>query len=171
MAPTVRPAGVDDIESMRAIGVAAGRRFATADDPRIAVRADDEPFEPDDLQRWIRAGRAWVVGDPAPVGFTVVDVVDGNGHIEEISVDPDHERRGNGGALLEAVSAWARGEGRHALTLTTFADVPWNRPYYERRDFRVMTADEIGPELAARVADEEQAGLPSEIRVCMVRSI
>ena len=41
-----------------------------------------------------------------------------------------------------------------AVTLTTFRDVPWNAPYYERLGFRTLAADEITPGLAAIRAHE-----------------
>ncbi|MDE0802187.1 MAG: GNAT family N-acetyltransferase [Acidimicrobiales bacterium] len=166
-----RPAVLADVDAIRRIGAAAGRRFASVDDPRIAERADDDPFDAEDLRRWIDAGRAWVSGDDPPAGFVVVDVVDRCAHIEEVSVAPEHEGRGHGGALLDAATTWARAEGMHAVTLTTFADVEWNRPYYERRGFRVLGRDEIGPELAERIATEDRDGLDRAIRVCMSRSV
>ena len=172
MTGTVRPATAGDVERMQTIGEAAGRRFASVDDPRVAARANDEPFSPAELQRWIDAGRAWVVDDVGgAVGFVVVDVVDANAHVEEISVHPDHEGRGHGGALLDAVSEWAGTQAMTAVTLTTFTDVAWNRPYYERRGFLALQRPEIGPELATRVAAEDAAGLPAEIRVCMKRGV
>jgi hypothetical protein len=57
------------------------------------------------------------------------------------------------------------------MTLTTFADVPWNAPYYERCGFRVMAADEITPGLAAIRAAEAAAGLDRWPRVCMIRRL
>ena len=39
-------------------------------------------------------------------------------------------------ALIEHVAGWARAHGSPALTLTTFTEVPWNAPYYERLGFR-----------------------------------
>lgn len=171
MSSLVRAAVPHDIEPMRTIGYTAGRRFAAASDPRVAGRADDDPFSHDELRAWIDAGRAWVVCDGAPVGFVVVDIVDGNAHIEEISVHPDHEGRGHGTALLDVVTEWARSNGSRGVTLTTFDQVEWNRPYYERRGFVVVAGDAVGPELAGRVVAEDRAGLPTEIRVCMSRPV
>jgi hypothetical protein len=34
-----------------------------------------------------------------------------------------------GRQLIAAVVDWARARGATALTLTTFADIPWNGPY------------------------------------------
>lgn len=85
-------------------------------------------------------GRAWVVADDAdePVAYLLVDVVDGNGNGngEQVSVHPTHARQGLGKMLLDTVAAWAEQRRPTAITLTTYSDVPWNRPYYERLGFR-----------------------------------
>jgi GNAT superfamily N-acetyltransferase len=168
----VRPAAADDVERVQAIGVAAGRRFSQVDDPRIAACADDPPLDPHDLHTWITEGRAWVAVSGRDVcGFVLVDVVDQNAHVEEIAVHPDRQGRGVAVQLLDAVDRWARAQGRHALTLTTFAAVEWNRPYYERRGFRVLPDADIGPELRRKVAEEHAHGLLAELRVCMSRAV
>ena len=65
--------------------------------------------------------------------------------------------RGIGSALLEAGCAWAREHGYPAMTLTTFADVAWNAPYYAQRGFAETT--DIGPELAELCDWENDLGL------------
>lgn len=170
----IRPAQSADVAAMQRVSAAAGRRFAEIDDPRVAACADDPPPTADALAAWIAAGRAWVAADgdnggDAIVGFVVVDLLDGNAHVEEISVLPEAGGRGLGTALLDAVGAYAQRAGHPALTLTTFADVPWNRPWYERGGFVAMAPREIGPQLAARVRDEAEHGLDPAVRVCMRR--
>ena len=54
-----------------------------------------------------------------------------------------------------------------AVTLTTFRDVPWNAPYYERLGFRSLSETELTPELAEVRAREAEPGLDPETRVCM----
>ena len=49
---------------------------------------------------------------------------------------------------------WARSHGYGAVTLTTYRDVPWNAPFYERLGFSVL--DELTPELAW-IRDHEKA--------------
>jgi ribosomal protein S18 acetylase RimI-like enzyme len=141
--------------------------------PAIAA-AEPEPLEA--LVAYRRAGRAWVLvpdDDPAgsPVAYTLVDVVDGAAHVEQISVDPGFARRGLGRRLLDHVAAEARGEGRSAMTLTTFRDVPWNAPYYERCGFRVLAEHELGPELRTKREAEAALGLDPALRVCMRREL
>ena len=98
-----------------------------------------------------------------PVAYVVSRVVDGCAHIEQVSVAPSHARRGLGAALIDHLAAET---GAPALTLTTFRDVPWNAPYYQRLGFRVF---EPGPELAALVR-REAARIPGDApRVAMRR--
>jgi GNAT superfamily N-acetyltransferase len=111
---------------------------------------------------------AWVVTDERdePVAYLVSSVVDGCAHIDQVSVAPSHARRGLGAALIDHLAERARAEGRPALTLTTFRDVPWNAPYYERLGFRVF---QPGPELAAIVAEEAERIPGDAPRVAMRR--
>uniref|UniRef100_UPI0034DE1FD0 GNAT family N-acetyltransferase n=1 Tax=Streptomyces flavofungini TaxID=68200 RepID=UPI0034DE1FD0 len=90
-------------------------------------------------------------------------------HIEQVSVHPRAARQGVGRALIEHVAARARAEGGAALTLTTFADVPWNAPYYARIGFRPLTEAELTPALRAVRAHEAELGLDRWPRLCMRR--
>ncbi len=93
--------------------------------------------------------------------------MDGALHVEQISVHPDAARRGVGRALLAYAADRARAEGLTALTLTTFADVPWNAPYYTRLGFRALTEPELTPGLRRIRAEESAHGLDRWPRVCM----
>src|SRR5664280_2284311 len=87
--------------------------------------------------------------------------------VQELNVRPDHQGQGVGRALLDRVRVWATATGRSSISLTTFAEVPWNRPHYERLGFRVFAEEEIGPELRAVREVETAHGLDPAIRVCM----
>jgi GNAT superfamily N-acetyltransferase len=106
-----------------------------------------------------------------PVAYLLVDLVDGNAHIEQVSVHPGWGRQGIGRALICHLEGWAAGQGLTAVTLTTFADVPWNGPYYRRCGFRPMTEAELGPELAALRATERARGLDRHPRLAMVKTL
>jgi predicted N-acetyltransferase YhbS len=163
---TVRPASPEDAPALREIERLAGERFRDVGLPEVA---DDEPPSVEQLARYARAGRSLVAVDDtdAPIGYVLVDVVDGNAHAEQVSVRPDHQGAGVGRTLIERVRAWAAEAGMPAVTLTTFADVPWNAPLYRHLGFRILAEDEIGPELRA-VRDAETAhGLDPARRVCM----
>jgi GNAT superfamily N-acetyltransferase len=93
-----------------------------------------------------RDGRLWVArGDAGgpPVGFALVARVGEEWHLQEMDVLPEHGRRGLGRALLAAACEWVRAQGEGTLTLTTFRDVPWNAPFYERCGFRRLADHEL----------------------------
>jgi N-acetylglutamate synthase-like GNAT family acetyltransferase len=92
-------------------------------------------------------------------------------HVEQVSVHPRAARRGIGRVLLEHAAACAVAGGMGALTLTTFAQVPWNAPYYARCGFRVVDDGELSASMRA-VRDREVAhGLHRWPRVCMRRDL
>ena len=165
MDSAIRPPRSAELERLRDIERAAGVLFAEAGMPDIAAH---EPDSVEALARYAQDGRAWVVAlDGVPVGYALVDVVDGNAHLEQLSVHPDAGRRGLGTQLVHHVCAWAREHGYSAMTLTTFADLPWNAPFYARLGFRVLSEPEIGPELHALRDVETAHGLDPARRVCM----
>ena len=161
-------ASLTDLPALRDIERAAGEPFRALD---MATIADDEPPTIDELTTYQRDGRAWVWvdGDDRPAAYVLIDVIDGYAHIEQVSVHPGHSRRGVGRALMDHVAAWGAARELAGLTLTTFADVPWNAPYYERLGFRVLADDELSPGLRAVRADEAAKGLDAWPRVTMRR--
>ena len=61
------------------------------------------------------------------------------------------------------------GNGLKSVTLTTFANIPWNAPYYERCGFRRLSADELTPGLLRIGREEAERGLDAWPRFCMRR--
>jgi GNAT superfamily N-acetyltransferase len=162
----VRPAQRADLRRLQEIEVAAGELFRPLG---MAVVADDDPFSLEELERYADAGHAWVAA-PAEVpalGYLVLDVVDGAAHVEQVSVDPAAARQGIGRALLRHVAGWAAGEGFRAVTLTTYLEVPWNGPYYERLGYRRLAPEEETPGLRALRDHERSHGLDAWPRGCL----
>lgn len=166
----LRPARLDDVVRLQEIERVAGVAFR---DVGMAAIADDEPFPAEVLEAYVRDGRAWVAVDASDVAvaYLVADVVDGAGHVEQVSVDPRFARQGLGRALIDQAARWAEERGYAALTLTTFADVAWNAPYYERLGFRVVSPDAMGEGLRQVREHEAELGLDRWPRVAMVRAI
>ena len=75
-----------------------------------------------------------VAGEP-PVGLCRIDAVGDLAHLEQLSVHPDHTRRGLGRSLLRAAVEWAASHGYGELTLCTYRDVAWNGPFYASEGF------------------------------------
>ncbi|MFD9076316.1 GNAT family N-acetyltransferase [Streptomyces lasiicapitis] len=159
-----------ELARLQDIERAAGRCFR---DIGMAEIADDDPPTLDELARHRRAGLAWVAADPAdvPVAYLLADPLDGDLHVEQVSVHPDHAHQGIGRSLLEHLADRAAAEGVPALTLTTFRDVPWNAPYYARCGFVLLEDAELGPGLRDVREKEAAHGLDRWPRVCMRRPL
>ncbi|WP_214416363.1 GNAT family N-acetyltransferase [Sphaerisporangium fuscum] len=167
---SIRLAGVAELPVLQDIERAAGRPFR---DIGMQAIADDEPLSVEALSGYQRAGRAWVKADAddRPVAYLIADVVDGNLHLEQVSVHPSSARRGIGRSLIEHAAAHAKAEGLPALTLITFTRVPWNAPYYERCGFWSLDDAELTPGLRALRRREGTLGLDRWPRVCMRRDL
>jgi GNAT superfamily N-acetyltransferase len=165
----VRPARAGELEDLRAIEIAAGAPFR---DLGMDAIADDVPPSTVVLHGALERGGLWVleVGDVA-VAYLLDDVVDGQAHVEQVSVDPAHAGHGYGRALVEHLAERARAAGHGALTLTTFTEVPWNGPYYVRLGFRFLADDELGPGLRAIRHAETARGLDRWPRATMLREV
>jgi GNAT superfamily N-acetyltransferase len=165
----IRAARTDELERVREIERAAGLLFRTVGMADIAAH---EPFSVEELAEYLIDDRLWVlVQEAVVVGYVLIDVVDGVAHLEQLSVLPDFGRQGYGAALLTHVCDWARQRSLGAVTLTTFAQVPWNGPYYARHGFRVLAEDELGAELRRLRDEEARHGLDPELRLCMRREV
>jgi GNAT superfamily N-acetyltransferase len=158
-----------DLPLLQDIERAAGECFRTVG---MAAIADDEPLTLKELDDYRRTGLAWAAAeDDAPVAYLIAEPVDGALHIEQVSVHPDRARRGIGRDLIDHAAARAALTGLDALTLTTFADVPWNAPYYARLGFAALAEDALTPGLRA-IRDRESAhGIDRWPRVCMRRPL
>jgi GNAT superfamily N-acetyltransferase len=159
----IRPARPDDLAALPLIERAAAAQFRATP---YAYLADDDlvSAEVDLAQEYV-----WVAVDQAdqPIGFAIVRLLDESVHLHELDVHPDYARQGLGRRLIATVADWARARGATALTLTTFADVPWNGPYYARLGFRTLDLTTLSPGLQAVRQGEADAGLPMAQRVCM----
>jgi GNAT superfamily N-acetyltransferase len=166
----IRAAAEADLPVMQEIERAAGFVFA-----EIGMReiAEDEPLSLAELADYERGGRAWVAedGEGRPVAYLIADPVDGDVHIEQVSVHPAAARQGIGRRLLDHAAAYAAARGASALTLTTFAEVPWNAPYYARCGFRIVPDSDLSPGLSDIRSREIAHGLYRWPRVTMRRPL
>jgi GNAT superfamily N-acetyltransferase len=155
---SIRGARADELEALRDIDSAAGRLFVGVG---MTFVAEDPPPPVELLRGHQQAGLAWVAVDPddQPIAYLMTDRVDGNAHIEQVSVHPSFGHQRIGRSLIDHAGAWAGEQGLPALTLTTFAEVPWNAPYYLRCGFLPVPQAAMGPELAVLLAGEQERGL------------
>ena len=90
-------------------------------------------------------------------GFAHVLEVDGGAHLEQLAVRRASARRGLGRALVQAALAEAGRRGHDRVTLRTYADVPWNAPFYARLGFVETEPDT--DRLRALIAEEARFDL------------
>lgn len=164
----IRFAQADDLPALREVERAAGAPFRNLGMDAVA---DDEPPSIEDLAAYQRACRAWVVADEQdhPVAYLLVDIVDGYAHIEQVSVHPSHARQGLGRQLIDTAADWAERHELAGMTLTTYVEVPWNAPYYQRLGFRPLADHEMTPGLRALREHEAAKGLDAWPRITMRR--
>lgn len=169
---------------------AIGLRRARANERAVLVAIDDDagtlfgvagiqcalpsthPLVQAEAAAWdeaLRLGRVFVAETQRgePVGFSAWSERDGAPYLEQLDVRRAYMGQGIGTRLLEA-AAHAAGEG--PLWLTTYAHVPWNKPYYERRGFAVVPEAACGPEVRAVLAAQRAALPDGDQRVAMRRA-
>ena len=160
---SVRRAEPADVPLLAGIEAAGDVQFAGYLDASVVASATDG-------RQRVADGLVIVIGSPA-VGFAhLIELDDGSAHLEQLSVHPRAQRRGLGRTLLRAVFGIVRDRGLERVTLTTYADVPWNAPFYARLGFTVVR--EPSGALGHVVADERRRGLDRELpRVAMERIV
>ncbi len=165
----IRKATREDAMACPAIEKAGARMFRDSPFPEIA----DEPIpQPTRFVAAASEGLLLVAAGPGgPVGFARFESDPPDLQLAEFDVDPEHQGRGVGAALLAAGDALGAALGLERMTLTTFRDLPWNRPYYERRGFREISLDEGGPGLRAEAAEQASYGWGPALRLAMARPI
>jgi GNAT superfamily N-acetyltransferase len=165
----VRLADRGDVARLPVIEAAAGERFRSI--PELAFVADHDPsFDPEILDPALAEGRTWVAeSKDEVVGYALALDLDGQPHLEQVSVLPEWSGRGVGRALIDAVAAWAAGFGAGGLTLATYRDVEWNAPLYAHLGWVVMGEAEVlaDPRLVAVRQEEAAHGLDPAARVFM----
>jgi len=98
--------------------------------------ADAWPAAPPGITRLSEPGFLLVVDiDGEVAGFVHVLEVDDICHLEQLSVAPALSRQGLGRALVEAAMDRSRERGYERVSLRTYAEVPWNAPFYATAGF------------------------------------
>jgi len=163
---TIVPCLPEYASALPAIERTAATQFPAEDLPRHLA---EDSFSAETFASAATEGLLWVALDEArePVGFALVQMIDGNAHLEEIDVLPAHGRRGIGTALIAAVVRFAAERNVAAITLSTFRHVPWNAPYYARLGFVAVDEHEYDDGLRALRRHEQAIGLDLARRVMM----
>ena len=114
-------------------------------------------------------GRPWT-NDGVVVGYVITDVVDAHAHIEQLSVEREHQGQGHGKALMAQAEAWADGEGFEMASLTTFSEVDGTGLYTSTSGHSVWPEAELSPGIKAIRESERERGIEPPERVAKCES-
>jgi GNAT superfamily N-acetyltransferase len=165
----IRPAWAEELAQLHALERAATEMFR---DTAHAWVVEDGGYDEQIYRDWFDSGLILVAEREGELaGFATAEVVDNQGFYALLCVHPAHANRGLGRRLTDAVKAWCASRGFTSLTMTTFPDVAWNAPMFERMGFRIMEDAELTPGLLELRREEVESGLPPEQRVFMTIQI
>ncbi len=161
---SIEPAKPEHISALPAIERAAATVFPEDMIPDIVK---DHVLSLEEFENALAQKLLWVAVtlDNQPVGFAMVTINEKSksAMLAEIDVEPGHQQKGLGKALVQAVINWAHNEGMRHLSLTTFSTVPWNAPFYEKMGFRRLSRNELTANLIAMLNKENELGLKNRI--------
>jgi GNAT superfamily N-acetyltransferase len=132
----IRRARREDIAPIKALVDAAYRHYV----PRIGLRP--LPMDDDYDGRVVR-GEAYVAGDDEVEGVMVLVAHDEYLLIDNVAVDPRHQGRGLGKALMSFAESQARAIGREEVRLYTNVKMVENRAFYARLGYEEIEEVEI----------------------------
>lgn len=163
----IRQAQAQDAEALPALENSAGTLFR--DLPSWAWLTEGEDLPVERYHELIAGGASWVAVDAGKraIGFLAASLEEDALHVWELGVHRDFQRRGIGRALLNVAIQEARARGLEGVTLTTFREIAWNAPFYERLGFERLTGEAIGARLERVLQAEAQRGLPPDARCAM----
>lgn len=124
----------------------------------------------DEHQGILALGFSWVAVDTSSQTIAG-ETIEADFFVGEVSVRKIHQQKGIGSKLFETALTEATSLGVPSATLTTFIDVPWNAPYYERLGFVILPSDMLSRYLKRILQEEKAAGLPLERRCAMRKTL
>ena len=163
----LRLAQRDDLAQLVAVERSAAQLFRQQQE--LQFIAEGEVMSQQQHVDFIAQQREWVMVSPTEqiAGFIAVQPFAHSWHIAELSVAADWQRQGVGKRLIEEVAGLAMSQGIQRLTLTTFVQVAWNAPYYQRLGFRIIPVARLDAYLQHLLAQEVEQGFAVHSRCAM----
>lgn len=167
----IRKTEISDVEHLPPVERSAGSAFKSL--PGLAWVADYSVMSAEEHKSLVATGLSWVALNSSSqtiCGFINAEIIESEFYVGEVSVSETYQKKGIGSKLFKTALTQAKSLGLSTATLTTFIDVPWNAPYYQRLGFVILTADTLPQYLERKLQEEKSAGLPLDRR-CAMRKI
>lgn len=124
-------------------------------------------LSPQEHYNFIQNGMELVAeADGTLVGFIAAMPFQSVLHIYELSVACPWQKGGIGAALLNALIFHAQNNDFSKITLTTFADLAFNAPFYKRYGFQPL--QNLPDYIVELLKKEREQGLPVARRIAMI---
>lgn len=172
----IRLATSADVPHLSAVELSAASRFRSV--PGLAYLADHPPLKHSFLTtlahghdyRLLLACASTSAASPI-LAFLAAFPHDCFLFIAEMSVASTAQAQGIGTALLSAAMVEAKALGLAGVSLTTYKKVAFNGPWYSKRGFHFVPAEQLGPCHVDGLANEIRLGLCKTgwERSCMVK--
>ena len=153
----LRNTTLKDIPVLQALEAAAAQRFLAI--PELAILAHSEVTDSQVHQQSISQALAWLVEDISGriLGFCYAQQLADSLYLAEISSHPDARGMGVGRMLVIHSRQVAAQRGLSGVTLTTYRDIFWNGPWYQRQGFIVLEPSSLCSELSDIVQSQTAA--------------
>lgn len=141
-------------ETLRAVGAVSGEAKTNSDA---------------ELQAYLHDCLLYAAFDESgePVGYVGGFIAGDCLHVDEMDVHPDHQRRGIGRQMMEAILQEGRARKLVFATLTTDRFAPFNAPFYASLGFEIIEGQDLSERLRCTLELEAEKGLDPRRRVAM----
>lgn len=167
----IRAANSEDIARMIAADIAAGELFRPTG--LIYDMAPVPDGVPADILRAAIKDDMLIAADyeGLAVGFILMSLRGKSDfYIDQLSVDPEHGRKGLGSALVRSCLLWAERRGHKEVFLSTFRNLEWNGPFYKRLGFREVPRRRM-KDWMLEIEDAQRSEMDVSQRCFMVRKV
>ena len=164
---------IETLDIARLIEIEKSATQAFLNVPKLAWLADSSLLSIDDHVQLISKVYGFVSVNPENqvTGFLYAEKHGQDLYIIELDVDGTLQKQGIGRKLLGHIIDFARKHDFSSVTLTTFNDVIWNRPFYEKLGFQKLHDDHLPDYLQKKIESEVECGFARESRCAMTLDV
>ncbi|MEH6545842.1 MAG: GNAT family N-acetyltransferase [Sneathiella sp.] len=166
----IRLSAEEDLPFLTAVERSAAQIFVRHFDNDTSCA--ERTLAPETLLESHRNESLWVALDAETiVAFLAATNIDAGFHIQEISVAFDHQGRGIGEKLVQALVAEANRRNHGQISLTTDRRLPWSRHLYRKLGFQECPLENCPADLADILRRDKKASPVVEDRIAMILGV